>query len=243
MVIDAIGLKMYNGTIKVLTDAHYVPNLKKNLISLGDFDLKGRAAIANSNSNELGTSRLWHMRLGHAGEKTLQSLVKQCLLKDAKAGNVGFCEYYVLGKQIRVKFGIVIHRIEGTLDYIYFDVWGPSKNASLGGLRYFVTFIDDLSKKVWVYTMRHKDKVLKVFLRWKKMIKIQTDRKIKKLRSDNGEEYRLDSFFNVCSEEGIVRHFTIKGMPQQHGVEERMNNTLVDKVRYMLFNAGLSKAF
>ena len=91
--------------------------------------------------------------------------------------------------------------------------------------------------------MRHKDEVLEVFLRWKKMIEIQTGRKIKKLRSDNGGEYRSDPFFDVCSEEGIVRHFTIRGTPQQNGVAERMNRTLVDKVRCMLCNAGLSKAF
>ncbi|PSS08126.1 Endonuclease [Actinidia chinensis var. chinensis] len=255
MGIGTIRLKMFSGTVKVLTDVRYVPDLKKNLISLGDFDSKGykiileggvlkvvrgalvvlkgtrrgnlyfldgstvtgRVAISNS-SDESDTSKLWHMRLGHTGEKALQTLT-------------------------RVKFGTAIHQTEGILDYVHSDVWGPSKNASLGGSRYFVTFVDDFSRRVWVYTMRHKDEVLEIFLKWKKMIETQTGRKIKKLRSDNGGEYRSDPFFDVCSKEGIVRHFTIKGTPQQNGVAERMNRTLVDKVRCMICNAGLSKAF
>lgn len=75
------------------------------------------------------------------------------------------------------------------------------------------------------------------------MMETQTGRKIKKLRSDNGGEYKSDPFLQVCQEEGIVRHFTVAGTPQQNGVSERMNRTLVEKVRCMLSNAGLTKGF
>ncbi|CAL5356634.1 unnamed protein product [Camellia sinensis] len=91
--------------------------------------------------------------------------------------------------------------------------------------------------------MKHKDEVLEIFLMWKKMIKTQTGRKIKKLRSDNGGEYTSDPFFEVCQNEGIMRHFTVPGTLQQNGVAERMNRTLVEKVRCMLSHFGLSKAF
>ena len=69
------------------------------------------------------------------------------------------------------------------------------------------------------------------------------DRKIKKLRSDNGGEYTYDPFLKVCRDEGIVRHFTVPGKPQQNGVAERMNQTLIEKVRCILSQAGLSKTF
>ena len=91
--------------------------------------------------------------------------------------------------------------------------------------------------------MKHKVEVLDIFLMWKRMNETQTGRKIKKLRSDNGDEYTTDPFFEVCKNEGIVRHFTVNGMPQQNGVAERMNRTLVEKVRCMLAHSGLSKAF
>ena len=113
-----------------------------------------------------------------------------------------------------MKFGTAIHRTQGTLDYVHSDVWGPTRVASLGGMHYFVTFIDDFSRRVWVYPMKHKDEVLNVFFKWKKMIKIQTGRKIKRLRSDNGGEYKSDPFLQVCQDEGIVRHFTASRTPQ-----------------------------
>jgi len=63
-----------------------------------------------------------------------------------------------------VKFGTAIHRTKGILDYVHTDVCGPSKNASLGGKHYFVFFVDDYSRRNWVYTMSHKSKVLGIFV-------------------------------------------------------------------------------
>ena len=131
-------------------------------------------------------SRLWHMRLGHVGEKYLQTLAMQGLLKGAKTSKLDFYEQCVLGKKKRLTFGTVIHNTEGILDYIYTDVWGPTKTASLGGKHYFVTFVDDFSRRVWVYMLKSNDEVFETFLVWKKMVENQTGRKIKVLRSDNG---------------------------------------------------------
>ena len=91
-----------------------------------------------------------------------------------------------------MKFQSTIHNTKGILDYAHIDVWGPAKVASLGGMHYFVTFVDDFSRRVWVYTMKAKDEVFEVFLNWKKMVETQTGGKIKRLRSDNGGEYKND---------------------------------------------------
>uniref|UniRef100_A0A803Q8S8 Polyprotein n=1 Tax=Cannabis sativa TaxID=3483 RepID=A0A803Q8S8_CANSA len=72
---------------------------------------------------------------GHARDKALQGLVKHDLLKGVKNKKLHFGEHCVLGKKTRVKFDIIVLRTKGTLDYIYTVVWGPSKNASLGGKR------------------------------------------------------------------------------------------------------------
>ena len=201
------------------------------------------AAAITSTKKDAEATQLWHMRLGHAGEKSLQTLAKQGLLKGTKTCKLEFCEHCVLGKQRRVKFGTGIHNTKGILDYVHSDVWGPSKTPSLGGRRYFVTFIDDFSRRVWVFPMKNKDEVLEVFLKWKTKVENQTGRKIKVLRSDNGGEYKSDPFLKICQDCGIVRHFTVGGTPQQNGVAERMNRTLVEKVRCMLSNAGLDRKF
>jgi len=164
-------------------------------------------------------------------------------LKGTNSCKLEFCEHCVLGKQTRVKFGSAIHDTKGILDYVHSDVWGPTKIAFLGGMHYFVTFVDDYSRKVWVYLMKNKNEVLGIFLKWKKMVETQNGRKIKRLRSDNGGEYKNDPFLQICQDEGIVRHFTVRDTPQQNGVAERMNRTILEKVRCMLSNAGLGKEF
>ena len=103
-----------------------------------------------------------------------------------------------MGKQTKVKFGTTIHRTEGALDYVHANVWGSTKVTSLGGKHWFVSFVDDYSRRVWVYTMKHKDGVLEVFLVWEKMIETLIGRKIKRLRSDNGGEYKSDPFLHTC---------------------------------------------
>ncbi|KAG8500936.1 hypothetical protein CXB51_003033 [Gossypium anomalum] len=179
MGVGTIQLKHHDGSIQVLTDVHYVLSLKKNLISLGVLESKeltitlrdgllkvvagvltvmkgirrnnlyylngstiigstSRASVKDADSK---ATRLWHMRLGHAGEKALQNLAKQGLLKD------------------------------------------------------------------------------------------------------NGTEYKNDPFLQVCQDEGIVRHFTIRDTPQQNGMAEHMNQIILEKVRCMLSNAGLGKEF
>ena len=245
--LDAKGftVSMRDGILKVTSGALVVMKgtRKNNLYYFQGNTVIGMAATVSDEDVDSETTRLWHMRLGHAGEGALQNLIKQGLLKGAKTCKLDFCEQCVMGKQTRVKFGTAIHNTKGILDYIHSDVWGPSRTASIGGKHYFVTFVDDYSRRVWVYLMKHKDEVLEIFLKWKKMIENQTGRKIKKLRSDNGGEYKSDPFLKVCQDEGIVRHFTIRDTPQQNGVAERMNRTLLEKVRCMLLNAGLSKSF
>ena len=70
-----------------------------------------------------------------------------------------------------------------------------------------------------------------------------TGRKIKVLHSDNKGEYISDSFLQLCRDEGIERHFTVRKIPQQNGVAERMNMTFPEKVQCMLSTAGISKYF
>ena len=231
-------LKVVAGVLTVMKGTR-----RNNLYYLNGSTVIGSTSTASAKDADSEATRLWHRRLGHAGEKALQTLAKQGLLKGANSCKLEFCEHCVLGKQTRVKFGSAIHNTKGILDYVHSDVWGPTKVASLGGMHYFVTFLDDYSRKVWVYLMKRKSEVLDAFLKWKKMVETQTGRKVKRLRSDNGTEYKNDPFLQVCQDEGIVRHFTVRDTPQQNGVAKRMNRTILEKVRCMLSNAGLGKEF
>ncbi|KAL4291216.1 hypothetical protein GQ457_14G001800 [Hibiscus cannabinus] len=122
-------------------------------------ELNGGVVAAASEGDNLDSTLLWHMWLGHAGEKSLQILARQGFLKGAKACKLQFCEHCVLGKHKRVKFDKAIHCTKDILDYVHSDVWGPFKTSLLGGKHYFVTFVDNFSRRVWVYAMKFKDEL------------------------------------------------------------------------------------
>ena len=99
------------------------------------------------------------------------------------------------------------------LDLIYSDVCGPFEEESLGGNRYFLTFIDDSSRKVWVYFMRTKDQVFNYFQEFHVMTERETGNKLKCLRSDNGGEYTSKEFKAYCAKYGIRHEKTAPGTP------------------------------
>ena len=95
----------------------------------------------------------------------------------------------------------------------------------------------------WVYTISHKNDVLGIFVEWRIRMELQTGRKIKILRSDNRGEYKSDLFLQLCRNECTERHFTVRETSQQNGVTERINRTLLEKIRYLLSNIGMNKSF
>ncbi|KAK0585008.1 hypothetical protein LWI29_022138 [Acer saccharum] len=175
------------------------------------------------------------------GLKCLHSKGK---LPDLKSVEVDFCESCVLGKQKRVSFkktGRVPAKEK--LELVHTDVWGPASVSSTGGKQYFVTFIDDHSRKVWVYFLKHKSEVFDAFKRWKARVENETGLKIKKLHSDNGGEYEDSEFKRFCYLSGIKLSRTVPGTPQQNGIAERMNRTLTERARSMRLHSGLPKQF
>ncbi|RVW98316.1 Retrovirus-related Pol polyprotein from transposon TNT 1-94 [Vitis vinifera] len=100
------------------------------------------------------------------------------------------------------------------LELVHIDLWGPSPVASLRGSSYYVTFIDDSSKKVCVYLMKNKSDAFETFKKWKAMVEIETGLKVKCLRSDNGEEYIDGGFSEYYAAQGIRMEKTIPGTPQ-----------------------------
>ena len=93
------------------------------------------------------------MRLGHGGEKSLQTPAKKGLLEGASTYNMEVGEYSVLKKK-KVKFSTTTHHSEGLLDCVHVSIWGLAKTASHEGHRYFISFIDDLFRHFWIYPMR-----------------------------------------------------------------------------------------
>ncbi|KAJ4726144.1 Retrovirus-related Pol polyprotein from transposon TNT 1-94 [Melia azedarach] len=205
--------------------------------------LSSSVAVASSEIDKDNMTKLWHVRVGHMSAREMQILSKGDLLCGHKVKDLEFCEHCIFGKLHRSKFPKAIHRTKGTLDYIHSDCWGPSRVESLGGHRYFVSMIDDFSRMTWVFIMKHKSEAFKNFRQWKALVGNQTGKKIKRLRTDNGLEFCWSEFDEFCKNEGIARHHTVRDTPQQNGVAERMNQTLLERARCMLSNAELTRKF
>ena len=102
-------------------------------------------------------SALWHHRLAHMSEKGMQILHSRKLLPDLKQVSLEFCENCVYGKQKRVIFLMVGKQKKSeNLELLHTNVWGPAQLQSLSGSHYYVTFIDDATRKNWVLCMRQK---------------------------------------------------------------------------------------
>ena len=81
--------------------------------------------------------------------------------------------------------------------------------------QYFISSTDDYTKKVWLYFLKFKDEAFQSFVVWKKMIETQSERKVKRLRTDNILEFCNRQFDGFCKEQGIVRHRTCTYTPQK----------------------------
>ena len=95
-------------------------------------------------------------------EKGLQILSKKSLISFAKGTTIKSCNYCLFGKQHRVSFKTSSERKSNILDLVYSDVCGPMEIESIGGNKYFVIFIDDASRKSWVYILSGVSSISKV---------------------------------------------------------------------------------
>lgn len=126
---------------------------------------------------------------------------------------------------------------------IHSDVWGPSKISTLGGSRWFVTFIDDCNRVTWLWLMKSKSEVNLLFQKFHKMIKTQYNAQIQVLRSDNGGEYKSSELKHFFEVEGIINQTTCSNTPQQNGVAERKNRHLLEVVRAILIEAHMPLSY
>lgn len=189
--------------------------------------------------------RRWHERLGHVNAKDLAKILQRYSHKipNDNLQDLRQCDACLKGKFTRLPFckgGSPCHQ---RLEVIHTDVAGPMRVESLGGARYFVTFIDDCTRWCEVYLLSKKSGVLDAFKAFKSLAEKQTGAFIKCLQSDNGREYINGEFEDFLKEEGITRRLTVTHTPQQNGTAERMNRTLIEMARCMLLQSQLPEAF
>ena len=194
----------------------------------------------------LNESWLWHKRFGHLNFQSLRLLYHKNMIHGLPTieDRDGTCEGCALGKHHRQSFPKgVAWRAKKVLELVYTDVCGPMQTTSHAQNRYFILFTDDYSRMTWVYFMWQKSEVFNNFKKFKSRVEKQSGQYIKVLRSDNEKEYTSKQFYKFCEDEGVERQFTMVYTPQQNGVSERKNQTVMEMAKSMLHDKGLPKTF
>ncbi|KAK9074991.1 hypothetical protein SSX86_003310 [Deinandra increscens subsp. villosa] len=180
---------------------------------------------------------IWHARLGHANFQIIEALGRKglatgipCLSHPRQV-----CEGCLVAKQTRKSFPHEAQwRASKPLELLHADLCGPITPQSKGGNSYFLLIVDDFSRYMWVYLLKSKDEALSYFKIFKSKVERESEYKVKTLRTDLGGEFNSQAFKEFCQEKGIRRQTTAPYTPQQNGVVERKNRTVLGMTRSFL---------
>lgn len=261
------------GDQKLLRDIYFIPELRSNILSLGqateqgcevrmkdDYltlqDPNGRLLVKVPRSpNRLYKISLkvgqpacflaklddkqwqWHARLGHISFKTIKTMASSDMVLGLPNidGEKNMCDSCLVGKQTRHAFPkVTSYRASRMLELLHADLCGPISPETLSHNRYIFVIIDDHTRYMWSILLKEKNEAFEKFKTFKLLIEKENGKEIATLRTDRGGEFTSNEFQEFCNKEGIKRHLTVPYTPQQNGVVERRNHTLMEMTRSLL---------
>lgn len=184
----------------------------------------------------------WHRRLAHRNLMDIRSMKSKGMkIKDCDCSDD--CEMCLKGKMSRKPFPKKAKPTENILDVIVSDYCGPMQTESLGKKKGFVTFTDVFSGYTEIKMLKQKSEVVDATIEFIEKLKTQLQQKPKVFRSDRGGEYTAERLQAYLRKEGIIFQCTVGYAPEQNGIAERKNRTLVEAARSMLTESGLPQMF
>jgi transposase InsO family protein len=179
----------------------------------------------------------WHERLDHANFGSLEKMGRLemvCGLPPISHAEQ-FCDTCVLAKHRRGVFPKQSkYRADKAMELVHGNLCGPVKPATPSERRYFLLLVDDATRYMWVVLLTAKSEASSATKRIQAAAEKECGRKLRVLRTDNGGEFTAAEFAAYCADEGITRHFSAPYTPQQNGVVERRNQTVVAMARALL---------
>ena len=188
----------------------------------------------------------WHARLGHVNMAALRKMAKEELVRGLpKVGQVDqLREACLTSKQKRLPFPKKVeYRARRILELVHGDLCGPIAPETPNSSKYFLLLVDDRSRYMWVVKLSSKDRAAEAIKEIKARAEGESGLKMGALRTDRGGEFTSHEFAEYCAGEGIHRQHTAPYSPQQNGIIERKNVTVVATARSMLKAKGLPGYF
>ena len=191
---------------------------------------------------------LWHKKLSHLNFKSMNELVKKDLVRGLPKMEFfkdGLCDACQAGKQRKSSFKTKsISSIDRPLQLLHMDLFGPVNIMSISKKKYCLVIVDDFSRFSWTYFLHSKDEASEIIINHIKIVNnVNTAFKVTRIRSDNGTEFKNSTMRSFCEDKGIVHEFSAPRTPQQNGVVERKNRTLIEAARTMLDESKLPTYF
>ena len=209
--IEDIGLEVLfrDGRVYILPRGANFASAKVIGMRIGKLyklEFQPMATLMSKDSSEEHLCELCHKRMAHLHHGALRVL-KEIItgLPDFSTEHRELCRSCTLGTYTKVFLPSSEHRAGGIFDLINSDVCESMSTLSLSDHKYYVMFIDDFSKKTWIYFLKTKGEVFARFKEFKALVENQIVKKIKVLRLDNGGEFTSNEFRDFCSQEGIRR--------------------------------------
>nr|GEV99612.1 putative ribonuclease H-like domain-containing protein [Tanacetum cinerariifolium] len=214
--------------LKILRqDNMYSFNLK-NIAPSGDLAcLLAKASIDESNK--------WYRRLGHVNFKDLNKLVKGKLVRGLPSKifeNYHTCVACQKGKQHKASCKAkTVSSVNQPLQILHMDIFRPTSVKSINHKTYCLVNTDGFSRFSWVYFLKSKDETTPILKDFIRKAKNKFNHKVKTIRSDNGTEFKNHELIKFYESKGIKRKHSNARTPQQNGVAERKNMTLIEAAR------------
>jgi hypothetical protein len=183
----------------------------------------------------------WHARLGHPSLQVVQSVLHLNNISCPSESSLPVCNACQLAKSHQLPYSSSIHRSTSPLEMIFSDFWGPAPQ-SVGGFKYYISFIDDFSKFSWIYLMHDRSEAPHIFLQIQTHVECLLNTKIKCVQSDWGGEYQKlhNTFFRSL---GITYRVSCPHTHQQNGSAERKHRHIVETGLALLADAHIPLKF
>ena len=185
----------------------------------------------------------WHKRLGHLNYKSISQMEKLVSGLNIAPINskITICEPCAIGKGFRSQNHNSSEISAQTLQLLHTDLGGPITPKTFGGAAYYMTVTDDFSRYSWIFLLKKKDEAFQNLKELILRLEKESNHKVQRVRSDNGGEYLSGLSSSWFKQVGIKHETTVPYTPEQNGVSERLNRTLLDKIRSFLSETGLPK--
>ncbi|XP_071689242.1 uncharacterized protein [Rutidosis leptorrhynchoides] len=256
---NSVGKTIGYGSVKVggvtLKRVALVEGLMHNLLSVSqvadeEFDLNATNSVIDTclySQTIPELNWLWHRRLSHLNFKNINELSKKGLVRvlpqlSYKKDKV--CSACVKGKQTKAHFhSKTLTTIDEPLHMLHMDLFRPMNIGSLSGKKYPLEIVDEYSRLTWVIFLYAKSDAPEEIINLIKKEQVQKGKLVKQLRSDHGTEFKNATVVDFCESVGIGQNFSSVRTPQQNGVAERRNRTLIEDARTMLCHTNVAIRF